>query len=78
MKRDIQKKKKLNNKSSECNTRFEDTYILYKYNIVIDYHHNRHRNEETCEKKEKGKTRIIKVVIVILDWMTLTSYTSTI
>ena len=29
----------MNNKSSECNTRFDDTYHLYKYDIGIDYHH---------------------------------------
>ena len=46
MKRDIQKTKKLNNKSSDCNTRFDDTYLLYKYNIGIDYHHIRNRKRD--------------------------------
>ena len=49
MKKDIQKKK-LNNKSSEFNTKFDDTYQLYKYNIDIDDHHIRNRNEEKHTK----------------------------
>ena len=53
MKRDICKRKKLNYKSSECNTRFDDTYRLYKYNIGIDYHHIRNRNEERHIKRKK-------------------------
>ena len=65
-----------NNNSSECNTRFYDTYWLYKYNIGIDYHHIRNRNEERHLKKEK--CQIIKVVKVILDLITLTRYKSTI
>ena len=40
-----------NNKSSECNTTFDDTYQLYKYSIDIDYHHIRNRNEERHIKK---------------------------
>ena len=63
-----------NNKSSECNTIFDDTYRLYKYNIVIDYHHIRNRNEERHIKKIK--CQIITVVNVILDLITLTGYTS--
>ena len=62
-----------NNNSSECNTRFDDTYILY---IGIDYHYNRNRNEQRHIKKEKCQK--ITVVNVILDFKTLTSYTSTI
>ena len=46
MKRDICKRKKLNNKSSNRNTTFDDTYNLYKYNIGSDYHHIRNRGEE--------------------------------
>ena len=68
----------LNNKNSDYNTRFDDTYMLYKYNIGIDYHHIRHTNEERHGKKEQGKSQRIKVVIVILDLMTLTIYTNTI
>ena len=30
---------------SDCNTRFDDTYPLYKYNIGIDYHHIRNRDD---------------------------------
>ena len=30
------KRKKSSNKSSDCKTRFDDTYHLYKYNIGID------------------------------------------
>ena len=62
-----------NNTSSECNTIFDDTYWLYKYNIGIDYH-IRNRNEERHIKKIK--CQIIKVVNVILYLMTLTGYTS--
>ena len=40
-----------NNNSSECNTRFDDTYLLYKYNIDIDYYDIRNRNEERNIKK---------------------------
>ena len=47
------KRKKLKNKSSDCNTRFEDTYHLYKYNIGIDYHHIMNRDEKRQMKKEK-------------------------
>ena len=36
MERDTQKQKS-NNKSSDCNTRFDDTYHLYKYNIGINF-----------------------------------------
>ena len=43
----------LNNKNSDYNTRFDDTYMLYKYNIGIDYHHIRNRNEERHGKKKK-------------------------
>ena len=42
-----------NNNSSGCNTRFDDTYLLYKYNIDLDYHCIRNRNEERHIKKEK-------------------------
>ena len=49
MRRDIQKT--LNNKSSDCNTKFNDTYRLYKYNIGIDYHHSWNRDEERYTKK---------------------------
>ena len=52
MKRDICKRKKLNNKSSYCNTIFDDTYRLYKNNIGIDYHHIKNRDKEK-HKKEK-------------------------
>ena len=52
MKRDICKRKKLNNKSSDCNTIFDDTYRLYKNNIGIDYHHIKNRDKEK-HKKEK-------------------------
>ena len=34
MKRAIQNWKQLNNISSDCNTKFDDTYQLYKYNIM--------------------------------------------
>ena len=44
-----------NNNISECNTIFDDTYRLYKYNIGIDYHHNRNRNEERHIKKKNVK-----------------------
>ena len=50
IKRDIQKRKKWSNKSIDYNTRFEDTYLLYKYNIGIDYHHIRNRNEKRHTK----------------------------
>ena len=63
-----------NNKSSECYTIFDDTYQLYKYNIGVDNHIIRNRNEERHIKKIK--CQIIKVVNVILYLMTLTSYTS--
>ena len=43
----------LNNKNSDYNTKFDDTYMLYKYNIGIDYHHIRNRNEKSHMKKEK-------------------------
>ena len=57
-----------NNKSSKCNTTFDDTYFLYKYNIGIDIYHIRNRDE-----KRHAKRQTIKVVNV----MTLTlSYTS--
>ena len=69
------KRKKLNNKSSECNTRFDDTYQLCKYNIGIDYYHIW---AEIKKPFENGKSQIIKLVNVILDLMTLTLYTSTI
>ena len=49
---DIWKRKKLK-KSRNYNTRFDDTYILYRYNIGIDYHHIRNKNEESHMKKEK-------------------------
>ena len=49
----IRKKENSNNKSSECNTRFDDTYPLYKYNIDRYYHHIRNRNEERHAKMEK-------------------------
>ena len=73
MKRFVQKWKQLNNKSNECNIRFHDTYRLYKYNIGIDYHQIKKIN-----KKSHTKSQIIKAVIVILDLMTLTTYTGTI
>ena len=44
----------LNNKNSDYNTKFDDTYMLYKYNIGIDYHHIRNRNEKSHTKKEKN------------------------
>ena len=53
MKRDIPKKRNLNNKNSECNTRFAYTYLLYKYNIGIDYYHIWNIDEERYIKKEK-------------------------
>ena len=34
MKRAIQNWKQSNNISSDCNTKFDDTYQLYKYNIM--------------------------------------------
>ena len=43
----------LNNKNSDYNTKFDDTYMLYKYNIGIDYHHIRNRNEKSHTKKKK-------------------------
>ena len=52
MKRVIQKKENSNYKSSECNSRFDDTYPLYKYNIVIDYHNIKNMNEERHTKKK--------------------------
>ena len=61
MKRDICKRKKQNNKSIDCNTRFDDTYQrLYKYNIGIDYHHIRHRNKEIKRDMEKGKRKKVE------------------
>ena len=75
MKRDI-KKGKSSNKISECNTIFKDTYLLYKYNIGIDYHHIKNRDEERHTKMDKGW--IIKVMNIIQYLRTLTSYTSTI
>ena len=63
---------KTSNKISEYNTILEDTYILYKYNIDIDYHHIRNKNEERHTKKE---CQVIKVVNIILHFMTLTAYT---
>ena len=53
---DIQKRKKSNNKSSECILDLM-TYPLYKYNIGIDYHHIKNRDE----KSHIRKSRIIKV-----------------
>ena len=50
----MKKEKMLNNKNSDYNTRFDDTYNLYKYNIGIDYHHNGNRNEESHMKKEQN------------------------
>ena len=76
MKRHIWKRKKLNKKSSDYNTRFDDNYFLYKYNIGIDYRPIRNIDEERYTKKEKGW--IIKVVIITQDLTTLTDYTSTI
>ena len=35
-----------NNKSSERNTTFDDTYQLYKYNTSINYQHIRNKDEE--------------------------------
>ena len=66
MKRDICKRKKLNNKSSECNTIFDDTYRLYTNNIGIDYHHIKNRDKEKQKKRKlsnkssesKSNTRI--------------------
>ena len=46
----------MNNKSSECITRFDDTYHLYKYDIGIDYHHVQTEIEKPYEI---GKSRII-------------------
>ena len=43
----------LNNKSSDYNTRFNDTYWLYKYNIDIDYHYIQNRDKERHTKKKK-------------------------
>ena len=57
MKRDKQKRKKSNNKSSECNTRFDDTYILYKYNIGIDYHHIRDRDKDSNINRKKSNNK---------------------
>ena len=34
------KKKKSSNKINDCITGFDDTYILYQYNIGIDDHHH--------------------------------------
>ena len=68
------KRKKSSNKSSDCNTRFDDTYRLYKYKTGIDYHHIKQTNEERHGKKEQGKSWRIKVVIVIIDFMILTFY----
>ena len=53
------------NNSSECNTRFDDTYQLYKYNIGIDYHRMRNTDDKRHTKKEK--CQLITVVNVILD-----------
>ena len=53
MKRAIQKS---NNKSSDCNTRFDDTYPLYKYNMSIDYYHIRNRDEESHMKMLNNKS----------------------
>ena len=55
--RDIQKRKMSNNKSSEYHTRFDDTYRLYMYNIDIDCHHIRNRNEQRYTKKEKVESK---------------------
>ena len=75
MKRDIQKWKKLNNKISQCNTKFVIPYQLYKCNIGIHYNHIRKGHKEN---RKKEKCQIIKVVNVLLELMTLTGYTSTI
>ena len=48
--------KKLNNKSSECNTRFDDTYPLYKYNMGIDYYYIKNRDEESHMNKLNNKS----------------------
>ena len=71
----IQKGKNPNNKSRQCNTRFDDTYSLQaQYMHRLSSHHQK-RSQQAYKK---GKTQIIKVGNVILDLMTLTSYTSTI
>ena len=65
------KKETSSNQSSECNTTFYNTYPLYKYNIGIDYNHIRNR----MKRDIKRESQVIKV---ILDFITLTSYTITI
>ena len=75
MKRDTHKRKKSSNKSSECNTRFDDTYMLQvQYMNRLSSHYEK----RSRQIYKKGKTQIIKVVNVILDLMTLTLYKSTI
>ena len=51
------KDEKLNNKSSDCNTTFDDTYLLYKYNIGIDYHYIWNRDEERHTKRKQLNNR---------------------
>ena len=41
-----------NNRSSQCATRVDDTYRLYKYNIGRDYHHIMNKDKE---RHKKGK-----------------------
>ena len=47
------KRSKVDNKSSKCNTKFDDTYHLCKYNIGIDYHHIRKEIKNPYEKEKK-------------------------
>ena len=44
---------KSKNKVSECDTRFDDPYPLYKYNMSMDYHHIRNRDEDKANMKKK-------------------------
>ena len=56
-------------------TIFDDTYMLQAQCMHRLSSHHQKRSQQIYKK---GKTQIIKVGNVILDLMTLTSYTSTI
>ena len=63
MKRDIWKRKKSSNKSSDRNTRFDDTYPLYKYNICIDYHHIMKEIITDIQKRRKPNNKVVNVIM---------------
>ena len=68
----MKKEKMLNNKNSDYNTRFDDTYRLYR--VQYRYRLSSHYEQKRRETNKKRNSRVIKVVIVILDLMTLTGY----